>query len=172
MHVFHCDHCDHLLFFENTRCLRCDHVVAYLPDLAVVGSLEEADDHTWRSPLARAEGRRYRLCENYTTHQVCNWAVAADDEQTLCLSCRLTRVIPDLSDDPGDAHRLAWYRLEAAKRRLVYTLLALHLPLRNREEDPERGLAFEFLADQPDRPVLTGHATGVIGTIEYRYSGQ
>ena len=45
----------------------------------------------------------------------------------------------------------AWYRLEVAKRRLVYTLLNLRLPIVNRTDDPQDGLAFEFLAD-PDDP--------------------
>ena len=41
MKVFHCDHCGHLLFFENTHCVRCGQLVAYLPDLALVGSLDQ-----------------------------------------------------------------------------------------------------------------------------------
>ena len=80
----------------------------------------------------------------------------------LCLSCRLTRIIPELSQ-PGNKE--AWYRLEVAKRRLVYSLLDLALPLKSKAEDPEHGLAFEFLAssDVPDAsPVLTGHDKGVI----------
>ena len=85
----------------------------------------------------------------------------ADDDNPLCASCRLTRVIPDLAD-PGN--RAAWYRLEAAKRRLLYTLIELGLPMANRIDDPEHGLAFEFLADADPSgaPVLTGHADGVI----------
>ena len=45
----------------------------------------------------------------------------ADDAASLCESCRLTHVIPDLAGRRTEA----WYRLEVAKRRLVYTLLAL-----------------------------------------------
>jgi hypothetical protein len=93
---------------------------------------------------------------------VCNWGLPADDPHALCESCRLTRVIPDLGV-PGNKE--AWYKLEVAKRRLVYTLLKLGCPVRNQTDDPERGLAFEFLADTPDpndAPVLTGHANGVI----------
>lgn len=146
MKVFHCDHCDHLLFFENTRCVGCGHVLAFLPDLEVVGSLDHADG-VFTSPLPRAKGRRYRLCANYTDHDVCNWALAADDPDALCPSCRLTRVIPDLA---VEANKAAWYKLEVAKRRLVYTLLQLGLSV--------GGLAFEFLAD----PATTGHAGGVI----------
>ena len=80
----------------------------------------------------------------------------------LCRSCRLTRVIPDLRRDGA---RAAWYRFEAAKRRAIYSLLHLGVAIVGRSDDPERGLAFEFLArgDEPGAPpVLTGHAGGVI----------
>ena len=42
MRVFHCDHCGHLLFFENTHCMSCGRQVAYLPDVRLVGSLDGA----------------------------------------------------------------------------------------------------------------------------------
>jgi len=162
MHIFHCDHCQQLIFFENVQCVRCGHLLAYLPDLEVVGSLEPVGEDLWRSPLPQAAGLRYRLCENYIQENVCNWAVPAADPEPLCRSCRFTRVIPDLTQ-PG--HRDAWYRLEVAKRRLLYSLLRLGLPLANRVEDPVRGLAYEFRS-APDvletAPVLTGHCHGVI----------
>jgi hypothetical protein len=156
MKVFHCDHCGHLLFFENTQCVRCGHTVAYLPDLGRVGSLDEHDDGTWRRPQA-VEG--YRLCANYTGHHVCNWAIVSSDSHPLCESCRLTRVVPDLS---VEVQRGNWYRLEAAKRRLLFTLMSLRLPLSARDHGEDAGLAFEFLAESPDCPVMTGHAGGVI----------
>src|SRR5689334_7822508 len=162
MKVFRCDHCRQLVFFENVRCVHCGHALAFLPDLGVLGSLEPAGNDLWRTPIPRATGRAYRLCANYTGSNVCNWALPADDPDPLCPSCRLTRVIPDLGK-PG--RHEAWYKLEVAKRRLVYTLLALRLPVADKVADPERGLAFEFLAE-PDDPaaarVLTGHANGVI----------
>jgi hypothetical protein len=161
MKVYHCDHCSHLLFFESTECVACTHRLAYLPDLALVGSLDAGPDDTWRSPRPAAAGRVYRLCQNYREHKVCNWAVAGDDDNPLCLSCRLTRIIPDLG--PPE-HRLAWYRLEAAKRRLVFTLMRLNLAMRNNDDDAANGLTFEFKADtgSSDGRVLTGHANGVI----------
>jgi len=162
MKVFHCDHCDQLVFFESVRCVRCDHPLAYLPDLGVVGSLDQAENGSWRSPLARAGGKAYRLCRNYAEHNVCNWAVAAGDDNPYCLSCRLTRVIPNL-DAPGNKE--AWYKLEVAKRRLLYTLLSLGLPIASKLEEPETGLAFEFLADPPAAgtpAVLTGHDNGLV----------
>jgi hypothetical protein len=157
--VFHCDHCGHLIFFENVRCVQCDHPLAFLPDLGVVGSLEPDGPDRFRSPFEGAKGRSYRLCENYSRHQVCNWAVPADDPNPLCRSCRMTTVIPDL-DPPG--HKQAWFALENAKRRLIYSLLHLHLPIESRTENPDEGLAFEFKADAPGAPVLTRHAKGLI----------
>jgi hypothetical protein len=164
MKVFHCDHCSHLLFFENTQCVRCQRLVAYLPDLGLVASLDAVDEagqaDLWRSPLKAAEGRTYRLCRNYTEYQVCNWTVLSEDPNALCVSCRLTRVIPDLIPD---GNRQAWYRLEVAKRRLIFTLLQLRLPIVDREADPENGLAFDFKADDPTgQAVLTGHSGGLI----------
>jgi hypothetical protein len=160
MRIFHCDHCDNLVFFENTTCVRCGHLLAFLPDLGEIGSLEPVDGTRWRSPLAY--GAAYRLCGNYREHNVCNWALADGDPHERCLSCRLTRMLPDLNR-PGS--REAWYRLEVAKRRVVYTLLALRLPIVDRDEDPAGGLAFEFLADPDDPsqpPAITGHDRGVI----------
>ncbi len=165
MKLFHCNHCGQLVFFENVRCLKCDRRLAFFPDLGILGSLEPGDSpEIWKSLLPRAARREFRLCQNYSREDVCNWTVPSDDANPRCLSCRLTRVIPNLSQ-PG--HKLRWFRLEAAKRRLVYSLLALGLPLRDKADDPEGGLAFEFLADPTPgaidaAPVLTGHQHGLI----------
>ena len=135
MKIFHCDHCGHLLFFENTDCVGCQHRVAYLPDLQLVGSLDPDGEDMWRSPLPQAV-TGYRLCQNDKIEGICNWAVPADDDNPLCVSCRITRVIPNLAEP---ANRAAWYRLEAAKRRLLFTLIELGLPMANRIEDPNEG---------------------------------
>lgn len=171
MRIFHCDHCHALVFFENFQCLNCGNALAFLPDLAVIGSIEpvgpvdqgtaSADQpQLWQSPAAGAENRRYRLCRNYTDHNVCNFAVPVDVPNPYCISCRLTRLLPDLSA-PGNQEK--WYRIEVAKRRLLYTLLALKLPVVSRAEDPQRGLEYQFLADLPGGPqVMTGHSDGTI----------
>jgi hypothetical protein len=160
MRIFHCDHCENLAFFENTHCVQCGHVLAFIPDLMEMGSLDAQDDGTWTSPHPAAAGRTYRLCANYVGAQVCNWVVDAEQPETLCAACLLTTTIPDLSAAESAA---AWYKLEVAKRRLVYTLLNLGLPLVPRRDQPD-GLAFEFLADPLDgvAPVMTGHSGGVI----------
>src|SRR3954466_1676203 len=103
MRVFHCDHCQELLFFENSFCMRCGRTVAYVPELFDLKSLEPEDP-------------RFRLCENYAKYNVCNWALRASDSHALCRACRLTATIPDLSR--AGNNRL-WYKLEVAKRRLV-----------------------------------------------------
>ena len=161
MKVFHCDHCDQLVFFENTQCVACGHTLAFLPDLMDVGSLdpEPAGADRFTSPLA--PGRADRLCGNYVQHNVCNWAVVADDPNPLCESCRLTRVIPDLTA-PGTAD--AWYRLEMAKRRVIYTLKSLGLSINPPARSGAPGLEFLFLANDPAsaEPVLTGHDAGTI----------
>ena len=105
------------------------------------------------------EGQAYRLCLNYSRENVCNWAVPVDDPNPYCRSCRLNRVIPNLSQ-PGT--REAWAQLEAAKRRLIYSLLCIELPLSGKAEDPQRGLAFDFLAD-PD-PGTPGRSPSRPGT--------
>jgi hypothetical protein len=158
MKSFHCDHCQQLVVFENTQCVNCGHTLAYLPDRGTLIALVPAGDGSYRGK----DKQTYRLCKNYKDQNVCNWAVPVDSPTPYCRSCQFTRTIPDLSR-PG--HRLAWAKLETAKRRLLYTLLSLNLPLATRVEEPEIGLAFEFLADPADAAspvVLTGHADGVI----------
>ena len=162
MKVFHCDHCDALVFFENVQCVSCGYPLAFLPDVCSVGALEHTPDAPWftRASPSEKSTARYRLCANYLAHNVCNWAVEEGDANVLCRSCRLTSVIPDLSDS---SQRVNWAKLETAKRRLVYTLMQLRLPLASKHEDHERGLTFEFKAPMLYAPpVLTGHANGVI----------
>ena len=84
MRIFHCDHCQQLVFFENVQCLACKHTLAYLPDVAEVGSLEQADNDLWKALAPEAAGRQYRLCRNYSQESVCNWAVPAEESNPYC----------------------------------------------------------------------------------------
>jgi hypothetical protein len=146
MKNFHCDVCNGPLFFENSVCGNCALAVGYFPGRGAMTTLKD---------------KSYRRCRNYEVENVCNWVVAADDPEPYCLSCRLTRVIPDLTQEPN---RELWYRTEVAKRRLIYTLLDLGLPVVGKQVDAEHGLAFEFRADAAgtEGAVLTGHDGGVI----------
>jgi len=160
MQTFHCDHCGQLVYFENTVCQACGHVLGYLTDLRTMSALEPAQDGLWRSLNANASGHLYRMCANYAVHNVCNWMLPAHDPHSLCASCRLTEIIPALS---WPWNYTCWYRMEQAKRRLIHTLSALGLVPASKAEDFRQGLAFRFLADsvQTGR-VMTGHDSGVI----------
>jgi hypothetical protein len=68
-------------------------------------------------------------------------------------------MIPNLANAGA---KQAWHRMEIAKRRLLYTLLGLGLPVETKTENPDRGLAFDFLADGADSKVFTGHDEGLI----------
>lgn len=166
MKNFTCSECQQLLFFENVTCTRCARMLAYLPDCVVVSALAPVEPSTsddrplMRALSPKAEGKRYRLCRNYVDHAACNWAIAEHDDEPFCLACRLNVVIPDLSDAAAAA---AWKQLECSKRRLIYALIALRLPIESRNANPETGLGFAFKQDKPGgERVFTGHEDGLI----------
>jgi hypothetical protein len=157
MRLFKCAVCSQLLYFENTRCERCGHVLGYEPGQNRLLSLE-TDGDEWRD-TAEA-GAAYAFCAN-SSHGVCNWLVPAGSSDGFCLACRHNGMIPDLSLHHNAAN---WQKIESAKHRLFYTLLRLRLPLQTRAESPQ-GLLFNFLADSPVDPnsrVMTGHDSGLI----------
>ncbi len=146
--------CAQLLFFDNSVCLGCGSRVAYLAEAAAVVALRMAD-----GVLVRADGEpgAVRHCANQSTAR-CNWLIAADDPNPLCVSCRLTSVRPN--DNEFKAMH-AFANAESAKRRLIYQLQVLGLPVIDRGSDPARGVTFEFLSSRR-RAVTTGHEGGVI----------
>jgi hypothetical protein len=164
MKTFHCQYCGHPLFFENVQCLQCASEVAFLPDRLNMAAIEKVEEGGAQLLRPHSHGKkpspaRYRLCHNHTTQNACNFAVPAADPNPLCASCRLTRVLPDLSQPENP---LRWYRLEAAKRRLFYTLGKLGLLATAPQDGRADGPMFEFLADLPGQPVMTGHSQGVV----------
>jgi hypothetical protein len=159
MKTFHCDRCNQQVFFENTHCENCGGMLGYQPEHRAISTFEPTDNGLWRSLNPANEGLLYRQCINYSREDVCNWMIPAHEPDQLCASCQLTRIIPALS---SEQNRLYWKRLEAAKRRLLYSLWDLHLQPKPKTEDAEAGLAFEFLEDMPNQRVMTGHANGLI----------
>ena len=163
MNSFSCNVCGQHLLFENTRCLSCGNLLAYLPERATMAALSPVDDGLWVFAGDSEPAPNYRLCANYTeSHAVCNWAVPERSGDQLCASCQLTDVVPDLSI-AGNVER--WQRMEAAKRRLLYGLASLDLVHLNGSATDLPGPHFRFLADEGPRgekPVLTGHANGII----------
>ncbi len=164
MKLFICPACQQTLHFENSQCTKCQRVLAYLPDQATLTALEPAPDGGDGSLVAlgaRGERPRYRMCGNRIDHQACNWAVPDQEkDQRFCRACRLNDVIPNLADAQA---KQAWIDLEQKKRRLLYSLLELGLPVESRAENPDGGLAFAFKKDQPgEGKVFIGHERGLI----------
>lgn len=156
MKLFECQNCGQVLYFENTHCESCGHALGYLSSAMTLSALE-ADGKRYR-PFA-APGQQMRLCVN-ARDDVCNWLVPAEATTAFCAACRHNRTIPDLT---VPENRLRWQKLERAKHHLFYSLMRLHLPLKDRLDDPAHGLAFDFLADMPAAPkVMTGHDNGLI----------
>jgi hypothetical protein len=140
--TFTCPRCGQLVFFANTACVRCDTALGFDPGLLTI---VEVDDE-WRRCANRALAK-------------CNWLVPAGSPAGwLCVSCELTRTRPA---DDDHAALLLFAKAEAAKRRLVFQLRSLGLPLRPRDPVTGEGVAFDLLASTVD-PVTTGHAGGVI----------
>jgi hypothetical protein len=158
MKTFHCDQCGQQVFFENTLCENCGGMLGYQPERHQITTFEPAEGNAWRSLNPDNAGQLFKQCINYSREQVCNWMLPANAPDDLCASCQLTHAIPVLSGQ----NRLYWRRLEAAKRRLLYTLWELKLQPVSKLKAPETGLAFEFRQDLPKRRVMTGHDNGLI----------
>jgi hypothetical protein len=147
MKLFSCPNCRHRLYFENVQCLNCANYVVYDPA---------------RADFVLSAGEGVVVCTN-VDECGCNWR--ALDGQAFCMACALNKIIPDLSI-PGNRER--WTRVEFAKKRAIYSLLAYGLPVApKRDAADETGLAFDFLADMPGtgpggEHVLTGHDNGLI----------
>ena len=160
MRLFSCGHCDNRLYFENVTCERCEATLGFLPDKRKLTSLNLLENGMWQ-----AEGQKslYRKCANYEQHDSCNWMIPSNDPHELCIACRLNQTIPNLS---VEGHLDLWRNLETEKRRLIYSLMRLNLPLPPLSEEPT-GLGFDFKADSPHPfserdKVLTGHSNGLI----------
>jgi hypothetical protein len=168
MKTFNCA-CGELIFFENVTCVACGRELGFLPDVLRLSSLEPAGNGVVKANESKHGKQLYKKCQNNAKESVCNWLIPAEtrsgqEEDLFCVSCRLNQTIPDLSRQQNHA---LWLRMEVAKRRLVYSLLNFRLPIANKTDDPEQGLAFAFLEDQmkPDgsvSKVLTGHEHGLI----------
>jgi hypothetical protein len=163
METYRCE-CGQLIFFQNAACLHCNRELGFLPDQLRLTSLERASNGLWQSTAEAAPDKLYRKCQNYAGAGVCNWMVPQNENDAFCASCRLNEIIPDLSNE---RNRSLWARIEGAKRWLVYTLFRLNLPVLNRKEYPQQGLAFRFLSDAVNpmggrSTIMTGHDQGII----------
>ena len=99
----------------------------------------------------RGTSRRF-FCTN-ASQDACNWLLPEGCGDSFCLACQHNGTVPDLS---VQSNLTGWRELEAAKHRLMYSLLRWRLPLRTCTQDPEHGLIFNFLADTPALLVRDG----------------
>jgi len=142
--VFTCSTCHQLVFFENTQCVRCGSFLGFDPASREIVTL----------PQGYGGEDGWHPCANADVAQ-CNWLVR--EPGALCESCVLTRTRPGDGDDVGlEEFAVA----ESAKRRLLFELGELGLPVEGAEER-ENGLVFDLLSSE-EKPVSTGHANGVI----------
>jgi hypothetical protein len=159
--TFVCDVCGARVAFENFRCLTCGSALAFSMSAGRVVAVRPGADG--RLEYRPGAGPVERACANQEL-AACNWLAPEGVPSGLCLSCRLTRTRP--SDREKEA-REPFVRAEAAKRRLVYQLVDLGLPVvpwmdvtpSNGSDGP--GLAIDLLSSR-DTSVVTGHADGVI----------
>lgn len=157
MRLFKCD-CGHPVFFENTICLSCGAATGFDPAVRTILSLETAADGTLKRKDGGADGPGWKFCSNLHTCG-CNWLLPADSTLTLCEACLTTRTIPALATPRS---QLRWQRVEAAKRRLLFTLLDLGLWGASSPIRPAIPLTFDLLEPETGQMVMTGHQTGIV----------
>ena len=164
--------CGSTVYFENTSCLNCGRSLGFVPQASLLTSFEdapeapEAPDSEKLALHPRLNRRSYRYCRNQIESDTCNWMIPSEQPADYCLSCRLNETIPNL-DDPRRVQ--LWYEVEKAKRRTIFTLLALGLPIHGKADAP-KGLSFKILSDRrldadvhaTDERASTGHLNGTI----------
>jgi hypothetical protein len=154
MRVFNCDSCGQLIFFDNSKCLRCEAFLGYVhAQRDVIALIEVGAD---RFVDLATPARPWQRCATVTVTG-CNWLVPAGSN-ALCESCQLTRTRPADGDSEGMAELV---RGEMAKRRLIFQLAELGLPVVPRNEATSSGLAFDLLSSSETK-VVTGHDDGII----------
>ena len=158
MKNFHCD-CGNRVFFDSDSCVYCGRPLGFDPAELRMVTLSGPEGGVLHSN----DGQAFRRCSNAASFGNCNWLLKAGEAQSLCLACRLNKVIPDL-DQPGNL--TLWTRVEQAKRRLLYSLVKLKLPFAGSDDDG--GLRFRFMEDHRRNPavletfVATAHLDGTI----------
>lgn len=154
MRAFSCDLCHSLVAFENSLCVSCgsglglDRAQARL--VATQSTLEG-------SRYTRADGSVLTTCANLDLAR-CNWLAEQTAPDGLCPSCLLTRTRP-ANDDPSGL--VAFAATETAKRRLIYQLDTLGLPLSTTVSGTSRALCFDLISSEKG-VVTPGYESGVI----------
>jgi hypothetical protein len=143
-----------VVFFGDHLCLRCQSPLGYDHERGVVVALTEVADG--RLVDLTSTTRTWQRCAGQQ-QTGCNWLVP-QWSQAMCGSCSLTRTRPADSDADGLAE---FVPAEHAKRRLLFQLRELSLPVQPRDEQTGTGLAFDLLSSATTK-VITGHDNGII----------
>lgn len=161
MKLFHCNLCNHVVFFENTVCENCRASLGFIPDELRMHAFAPQQEQSYTSGQTDTSVT-WRYCNNHQ-HDTCNWLIDDQSKAGLCLACELNRYIPNLGNE--EDHE-GWRELEFAKHRLVYSLLRLGLPIHSKKSRPQKGIAFDFIDTQKNVPAdaaqMTGHSQGQI----------
>jgi hypothetical protein len=177
MKTFRCScESNQLLFFESRSCVSCERAVGFDDAFDKIEPYD-FDEESGTYFKAHDPSVRYQKCDNNADYKVCNGMVnlntfvpVEDKDEVLCFACRFNETVPDLSIVE---HIPLWKKMEEAKRRALYTLKALSLPLHNLSQDPDNGLSFDFTTDRDvndhfvskiagSESVFTGHDCGHI----------
>ncbi len=162
MRIFNCDTCGNPVYFDSTQCVSCGSRLGFVPKDMKVHAVTEGEDGLWMTPGLSGTGLRF--CAN-AVDDVCNWMIdAGESDETFCVTCRHNRIVP-VTDNPVGLERFR--KISQAQRHLFYSILRWNLPRQTREELPDGGLVFDFLADEVDEngkitPAMTGHEDGLI----------
>lgn len=155
---FYCP-CGAEIFFDSRICEACKSPLAFNPRTLKFDRIEKTNKHSNHPPNGS------RLCQNGVDYSVCNWLADYNAPQGLCFGCQFNRTIPNLA---RPTNVKLWAIIEANKKRLLFSLIRLGLPLANGWQLPDRGLLFDFLEDTRSIPtaepsfVTTGFLAGVI----------
>lgn len=180
-----------VLYFENVQCESCGRLTGFCQDSFELKPFTPIKAKP-KTKGARASkkivhrratvweddtGRQYTKCANWRDHNICNWMLPIQTHtstQSLCSAC----VLNDVTPEPLNTETIKlWHKLEKAKKRCLFTLLQLQLPVHaepiaDGKSAPHK-LAFRFMSDsdasshfqepiEGAERVLTGHANGII----------
>lgn len=153
MQNFSCDRCGNTVYFENVACVSCGSPLGFDPTGLAIKTLDAATDTPDHYYFVGGRSRTpVMYCANYS-YGACNWLTEPHDGHGMCVACDNNRTIPNLQEQ-GNLE--AWQQLERAKKRLIYSLFRLGLPIDATAQGGQK-LTFDFVHDSQ-----TGHLDGVI----------
>ena len=173
MKTFHCTCSGNpSLFFESTSCTACGRTTGITNDFDQVQAFD-LDEKSGFYYLSGQANVQYKQCQNFAQYHACNGMIELNDNKEasdLCFACLFNDTIPNLEIEE---HLPLWRKMETAKRRTLFSINALPIPLNNLQQAPDTGLSFDFTVDRDVKDhfsselpnhsaVMTGHDCGHI----------